>query len=188
MSSKVRRSSHEVVEKCKQSGVGQAARFQNCFTSVAAAKLYNLNHLQVKQFLHLLELRQVVSRITAQHGLSTTGSRQHTMPRQVPRECRNILQHHRYKLPSVCFLAGFCFSGYRYFFACLLLCYLWSMHLFFFPSTITIIRIINRRRLHDNLISVSICVFGDFNFFLKKKKTFSSQGFENHARSHHHLH
>lgn len=60
---------------------------------------------------------------------------------------------------------------------------------FFFPSTITtIIRIINRRRLHDNLISVSICVFGDFNFFLKKKKTFSSQGFENHARSHHHLH
>lgn len=69
------------------------------------------------------------------------------------------------------------------FFACLLLCYLWSMH--FFSSKITI-RIINTWLcLPDNLV-----MFGDtVGFFLKKKrKAFSSQGFENHARSHHHLH
>lgn len=101
--------------------------------SFATTKLYNCNHLQVKRFLPLLGLRRVVSQITVQHGLSTTGNRQRITPRQVHRECHSILQHHRYKV-SV-FLAGFCFSGYRYFFACLLLCYLWSMHLFFQLNT-----------------------------------------------------
>ncbi|OWK05578.1 hypothetical protein Celaphus_00002405, partial [Cervus elaphus hippelaphus] len=48
---------------------------------------------KVKQFLLLLVPPQVVSQITVQPGLSTTDSKQPTMPRQVPRECRSILQH-----------------------------------------------------------------------------------------------
>lgn len=49
----------------------------------------------VKLFLPLLGLLRAGSQITAQRGLSTTGSRQRTTLRQVHRECHSILQHHR---------------------------------------------------------------------------------------------
>ncbi|OBS66399.1 hypothetical protein A6R68_05058 [Neotoma lepida] len=49
----------------------------------------------VKQFLLLLGPHQVVSQIIVQPGLNTIDNKQHTMPRQVPKECRSILQHLR---------------------------------------------------------------------------------------------
>ncbi|OBS68275.1 hypothetical protein A6R68_03184, partial [Neotoma lepida] len=50
----------------------------------------------VKQFLLLLGPHQVVSQIIVQPGLNTIDNKQHTMPRQVPKECRSILQHLRF--------------------------------------------------------------------------------------------
>lgn len=60
------------------------------------------------------------------------------------------------------FLAGFCLSGCRYFFACLLLC---SFGVCIFFSSKIAIRIMSRWLcLPDNLNSVSIHMFGDCFF------------------------
>lgn len=81
--------------------VCQALRSWNFLISIGTTKLCNSNYLQVKLFLPLLGLLRAVSQITAQRGLSTTGSRQRTTLRQVHRECHSILQHHRYSLKVV---------------------------------------------------------------------------------------